>query len=268
MVSISVRTKSKGRAPNSPETTPRLTLNGVCFVAPPRINLHGGHHDFTIEQCEINYPGDDPFGLWPVAEEVKADPEVNCQTNIVFRSNIGRWPRQHSGMGTGSGGRSARNFPECDCSDAPPAQRNAHHNAFGCYSHACFGVYSGGKGLQFVNNTCEGAGLFLQLDGAFPAVESPNATNETTWCGPIVVAGNSVGAMPGQGSGCMPGNDTACPPWVHANRSAAVAASCTNWCNKLPPPWAGAFDPPPTVGGQSTYRSSEKRSTAKRSVPP
>ena len=211
------------------------------------INLHGGHHNFLIEQCEINYPGDDPFGFWPVSSDVKANP-INCQTNIVIRNNIGRWPRQHTGMGhLENGGRSARNFPQCDCSDAPPAQRNTHHNPY-CYSHACFGTYSGGQGVQFLNNTCEGAGLFLQFSGAFPADENKNATAETKWCGPIAVAGNTVGAMPGQGTGCMLNNHTNCPQTT--NRSVAVAQSCTNWCNKLPPPWSGIYPPAPTIGGQ------------------
>eukprot|EP01047_Picozoa_sp_COSAG01_P065956 COSAG01_NODE_9010_length_2583_cov_3.615539_1_plen_584_part_00 len=216
------------------------------------INLHGGHHNFLIEQCEMNFPGDDPFGLWPVSVDVKANRSTNCQTNIVIRNNVGRWPRQHSGMGhLENGGRSARDFPECDCGDAPPAQRNAHHNAFGCYSHACFGTYAGGRGVQFLNNSCEGAGLFLQLNGGFPADEGPNATVDTKWCGPIAVAGNTVRAMPRQGSGCMRNNLTDCAHTT--NRSVAVARTCTNWCNKLPPPWSGIYPQAPTIGGQCSH---------------
>ena len=212
------------------------------------INLHGGHHNILIEQCEMNYPGDDPYGFWPVSADVKADP-ISCQTNIVIRNNIGRWPRQHRGKSPY--GRSARDFPRCDCGDVPPAQRNAHKNSYSCYSHACFGTYAGGQGVQFLNNTCEGAGLFLQLNGGFPAVENGNATADTKWCGPIAVAGNTVGAMPGQGSGCMLDNHTNCPPTT--NRSVAVSQSCTNWCNKLPPPWSGVYPPAPTIGGQCSH---------------
>ena len=63
------------------------------------INFHGGHHNILIEQCEMSYTGDDPYGLWPVSEDAQANP-ISCQTNIVLRNNTGRWPRQHADMNT------------------------------------------------------------------------------------------------------------------------------------------------------------------------
>ena len=46
-------------------------------------------------------------------------------------------------------------------------------------------------------------------------------------------------------------NHTNCPPTT--NRSVAVSQSCTNWCNKLPPPWSGVYPPAPTIGGQCSH---------------
>lgn len=153
-------------------------------------------------------------------------------------------------------------------------------SSFGCYSHACFATYAGGRycirtveyglqykhcillhcalysvycrGVQFINNTCEGAGLFLQINGGCPAMGSKNATAGTKFCGPIAVVGNTVRAMHGQGSGCMLGNDTSCPHNASGGggSSGSCAETCTNWCNKQPPPWAGVFPPPITLGGQ------------------
>jgi len=220
-----------------------ITIRGIISWATwaDGINFHGGHHNVLIEGCEMNYPGDDPYGLWPVSRDAKADP-ISCQTNIVLRNNTGRWPRQHRWMNTVHGGKSAISFPDCDCADAPPEARNAHKNGI-CFEHACFATYAGGKGIQWINNRCEGAGLFLQFNGGYPADESANATSDTLWCGPLAVVGNTVGAMPGQGSGCMLNNHTRCA-------KSGTAQTCTNWCNKEPPRWSGIYDPPTTVGGQ------------------
>ena len=56
-------------------------------------SFHGGHQDVLVEDCEISYTGDDPYGLWPDSVASTEDP-ANCQRNIVLRRNIGRWPRQ------------------------------------------------------------------------------------------------------------------------------------------------------------------------------
>ena len=220
-----------------------ITLRGIINWGTwaDGINFHGGHHNVLIERCEMSFTGDDAYGLWPVSEDAKADP-VSCQTNIVLRNNTGRWPRQHAGMNTVHSGTSARNFPQCDCGDVPLPSRNTHNNGK-CFIHACYATYAGGRGVQWLNNRCEGAGLFLQFNGGFPAAEQPNATAGTEWCGALAVAGNTVAAMPGQGSGCMPDNHTSCS-------HGGAAEPCANWCNKQPPAWAGVFPPPATIGGQ------------------
>lgn len=56
------------------------------------INFHGGHHNVLVEDCEISYSGDDPYGLWPDSVQATED-SANCQRNIVLRNNVGRWPR-------------------------------------------------------------------------------------------------------------------------------------------------------------------------------
>ena len=220
-----------------------ITLRGIISWGTwaDGINLHGGHHNVLVEQCEMSYAGDDPYGLWPVTEDAKADP-ISCQTNIVLRNNTARWPRQYINVfNTVHSGNSARDFPQCDCS-GKFGSNNTHNNGK-CFIHACFATYAGGSGVQFLNNRCEGAGLFLQLNGGYPAIEKPNATDGTKWCGPLAVAGNTVASMPGQGSGCMPDNHTSCS-------HGGAAENCTNWCNKQPPAWAGIFPPPTTIGGQ------------------
>lgn len=186
-----------------------ITLRGIVSWGTwaDGINFHGGHHNVLIEQCEISYSGDDPFGLWPVSTDAKADPS-NCQQNIILRNNTARWPRQYAC--THAGGRSPRDFSACDCSDAPADCQ--------CYGHPCFATYAGGAGIQWINNHCEGALTIVTFLGDYPD------PNNTFWCGPLAVEGNTYSAMPGQGSGCMQNNST-------------------DWCRGRP-------DPPGTVGRQ------------------
>ena len=155
------------------------------------------------------------------------------QQNIVLRNNVARWPRQHGGK-AGSDGTSARSFPDCDCSDVPRGNQKDQTNG-SCFSHACYATYASGAGVQFLNNRCEGANLFLQFNGRYPN------TAGTQWCGPLAVAGNSYAEMPGQGSGCM----------VDGATNGTNSFGQDFWCNKAAPPWSPTnYSAAPTVGGQ------------------
>jgi hypothetical protein len=67
-----------------------------------------------------------------------------------------------------------------------PNKTSGRLNKAICCPHACFATYAGGSGIQFINNHCEGAFVFLQFDGDYPT------TSETKWCGPVTVVGNTV----------------------------------------------------------------------------
>ena len=54
------------------------------------VNFHGGHHNVLIEQCQMSFTGDDPFGLWPSSADAAAD-AAQCQQNIVLRNNTARY---------------------------------------------------------------------------------------------------------------------------------------------------------------------------------
>ena len=189
-----------------------ITLRGVISWGTwaDGINFHGGHHDVLVEDCEMSYTGDDPFGLWPDSKLATEDRD-NCQRNIVLRRNVGRWPRQTGGS---AGKKNPRDNPNCT------AATNAHN---------CFAQYGGGSGVMWLNNHCEGAEGVVRFLGAFPW----NELNYTIYCGPVAVAGNTYSAMPGQGYGCRTENSTA--GWCEKS----------NFSGGQPSPF-----PPPTIGGQ------------------
>ena len=215
-----------------------ITLRGIINWGTwaDGINFHGGHHDVLIEDCEMSFTGDDPYGLWPVGSDIIND-RFSCQQNIVLRNNVARWPRA-GGEGRGSvqaGNFSARDFPDCQCESVPQENVCAYNKTTGkmhsatCCPHPCFATYAGGAGVQFINNTCEGAYLFLLLTGDF------THENITTWCGSVVVANNTVKRMQGQGRGCMTPD----------------GMTGATWCEKAGPPWTrGPYPPAPTIGGQ------------------
>ena len=188
------------------------------------MNFHGGHQDVLVEQCEMSFTGDDPFGLWPDSVQATAD-RANCQRNIVLRNNVGRWPRQargNSSVRIAAGHFAPRDFP--DCADFPEPQR-----AGGGNWHCCYATYGGGSGVYFLNNHCEGAEGVVRFLAAFPWT----VKNDTLYCGAVTVARNTYATMQGQGRGCR------------ANGSAQ------GWCEKSgfqggePAPL-----PPVTIGGQ------------------
>ena len=190
-----------------------ITLRGVISWGTwaDGINFHGGHHNVLIEQCQMSFTGDDPFGLWPSSADAAAD-AAQCQQNIILRNNTARWPRQYSGSKAGSGGRAPRDYPDCDCSDAPP------HS--GCYSHTCFATYAGGLGIAFLGNHCEGARALVAFNGDFPD------PSKTKWCGVLAVAGNTYAAATGQGSGCRASNSTD-PPCVGRSDAPSLGGQCS-----------------------------------------
>jgi hypothetical protein len=112
------------------------------------MNFHGGHQDVLVEECEISYTGDDPYGLWPDSVAATQD-HANCQRNIVLRNNVGRWPRQGGPSNGGNRAGShyvARNYPDCAGNIA----------GGGGNWHCCFASYGGGSGVMYLNNHCEG----------------------------------------------------------------------------------------------------------------
>ncbi len=236
-----------------------ITLRGIINWGTwaDGINFHGGHHNVLIEDCEMSFTGDDPYGLWSVSADAHAD-SFSCQQNIVLRNNIARHPRAGGKekeprflpknqscepSAAGLNHSSSRTFPDCDCSGVPaenicgiPNKTSGRLNQAICCPHSCFATYAGGSGIQFINNHCEGAFVFLQFDGDYPK------TSETKWCGPVSVVGNTVSAMSGQGEGCMLDN---------SSKRAGRDPSPTNWCHNSPPPWAqGPYPSAPTIGGQ------------------
>lgn len=181
------------------------------------INFHGGHHNVLIEGCELSYTGDDPIGLWPVSADDEHDPN-QCQKNIVIRNNIARWPRQYSNARAGA--TSPRDYNKCDCSDAPKGE---------CYSHACYATYAGGRGIQWINNSCHGAFNILAFNKDF-------GSSSTKWCGVFAVAGNSYSQIEGQGSGCRLTNSTGTVCNNKPDPPGSVGGQCTAEEAPLPPP--------------------------------
>ena len=116
------------------------------FVCHACTQFHGGHQDALVEDCEISYTGDDPYGLWPDSVAATED-RANCQRNIVLRNNVGRWPRQANGN-LRAGASAPRDFRDC-------AGPKPHAHGGGNW-HCCFASYGGGSGVQFLNNHCEG----------------------------------------------------------------------------------------------------------------
>ena len=101
------------------------------------INFHGGHKYGLVEDCEISYTGDDLYAHWPQATfrpgfEHKHDPR-DCSDHIIFRNNIGRYPR----FGTGPGTICAK-----DCSSHP---------------NPCFSLWGSGANMAILDNHCEEA---------------------------------------------------------------------------------------------------------------
>ena len=186
------------------------------------ILFHGGHHEVLIERCEMSFTGDDPYGLWPVSSDAAADAS-SCQADIVVRNNTARWPRQYQNASR-AGHRAPRDFPVCDCSDAPPAVDGP------CYGHACYATYAGGRGIQWVNNRCEGAlqTFYLFIDFSNPA--------GTVWCGRLSVAGNTYAAMPGQGAGCRQDSDASSMCSGVPQPPGTIGGQCTQNEEWLPPP--------------------------------
>ena len=187
------------------------------------INFHGGHHNVLVEDCEISYTGDDPYGLWPDSVQANEN-RGNCQQNIVLRNNIGRWPRQARGghdVRVAAGHYAPRDFAACGCND--------HKCEKGGNWHCCFATYGGGSGVQFLNNHCEGAHGVVRFLAAYPW----SVKNETLYCGPVAVAANTYAAMAGQGQGCRPDHST--QGWCEK----------TNFSGGQPAPM-----PPVTIGGQ------------------
>ena len=160
-----------------------------------------------IEDCEISFTGDDPYGLWPDSVQARQN-RGNCQRDIVLRNNIGRWPRQVQGSNSvqiAAGHFGPRDFPNCGCD-----HRCDHDSCdkttcdFGGNWHCCFATYGGGSGVQFLHNHCEGAQGVVRFLAAYPW----SVKNETIYCGPVAVAGNTYATMPAQGQNCRPENNT------------------------------------------------------------
>ena len=172
-----------------------------------------------VEDCEISYTGDDPYGLWPDSVAATAD-HGNCQRNIVLRNNIGRWPRQ--AHGTLRAGYSApRDFPDC--------AGKAGKATGGGNWHCCFATYGGGSGVQFLGNHCEGAQGVVRFLSAYPFT----AKNDTIYCVPVAVRGNTYAAMAAQGQGCRTDNST------------------RGWCEKTPKQFCGGEPVHPTASGDT-----------------
>ena len=149
----------------------------ACSLSPPSIapryradgiNFHGGHHNVLIEQCEMNYAGDDAYGLWPVSTDAVANPEVNCQRNIVLRNNVARWPRQVQTARSVAGGKGPLAYPDCDCAHYPAGTT--------CYSKPCYATYAGGAGVQWVNNRCEGSVRPINFNPGYESYEPARNT--------------------------------------------------------------------------------------------
>lgn len=186
------------------------------------INFHGGHHNVLIEQCEMNYAGDDAYGLWPVSTDAVANPEVNCQRNIVLRNNVARWPRQVQTARSVAGGKGPLAYPDCDCAHYPSGTT--------CYSKPCYATYAGGAGVQWVNNRCEGSVRPINFNPGYPS-------NPSKWCGVLAVAGNSYASMAGQGSGCRLNGSTApfCRDGGSQGPPFSIGGQCETDEAKLPP---------------------------------
>lgn len=130
------------------------------------INFHGGHKLGLVEGCEISYTGDDLYAHWPQSTfrpgfETKHDPR-DCSDHIIFRNNIGRYPRFGTGPSTICG---------TDCSSHP---------------NPCFSLWGSGANMAIIDNHCEEADGPVGMHSSYT-----NTKNIQMWCGPIAVDGNS-----------------------------------------------------------------------------
>ena len=147
------------------------------------INFHGGHKYGLVEDCEISFTGDDLYAHWPQSTfrpgfEKKHDPR-DCSDHLIFRNNIGRYPRF---------GTTSSTYCGTDCSS---------------HANPCFSLWSSGSNMAILDNHCE------EADGPVGMHESyTNTKNIQAWCGPIAVDGNTY-SNPGYCASkhCQPNGD-------------------------------------------------------------
>ena len=153
------------------------------------INFHGGHKYALVEDCEISFTGDDLYAHWPQATfrpgfENKHDPR-DCSDRLIFRNNIGRYPRFGTGPTT-----------ICEVPCRGPGNTNP-----------CFSLWGSGANTAIIDNHCEEADGPVGMHKMYT-----NTKNIQMWCGPLVVDGNTY-SSPGYCSPqhCQPnGDDRVC----------------------------------------------------------
>ena len=136
------------------------------------VNFHGGHKLGLVEGCEISYTADDLYAHWPQATfrpgfEHRHDPR-DCSDAIIFRDNVGRYPRFGTNPNTICGK---------DCSSHP---------------NPCFSLWGAGANMAIVDNHCEEADGPVGMHQMY--TNFPNGKyngNIQMWCGPIAVDGNT-----------------------------------------------------------------------------
>jgi len=138
------------------------------------VNFLGWHKYVRVEGCENSDTVDDIYPHWPQASfrpgfERKHDPR-DCSDHLIFRNNIGRYPRFGTGPATICGK---------DC--------NSHTNP-------CFSLWGAGAHMAIMDNHCEEADGVVAMHPSYTNFK-PNG-NIQMWCGPIALEGNSY-ANPG-----------------------------------------------------------------------
>ena len=130
------------------------------------VNFHGGHKYGLVEDCEISFTGDDLYAVWPQSTfrpgfNNTHDPR-DCSDHIIFRNNIGRYPRF---------GTSPSTFCDTDCSS---------------HANPCFSLWGAGANMAIIDNHCEEADGPVGMHTSYT-----NTRNIQMWCGPIGVDGNT-----------------------------------------------------------------------------
>jgi len=108
------------------------------------LNIHGGHQNILVEDCDVRNTGDDVYAIWSVG--------IPGADNITFQRNVAANPWFRPG-----------------CFWFKHGSRNSNY---------CFALY-GGKGSKIINSTCTGAKYVVSYGNILHALYGGTFTEES-----------------------------------------------------------------------------------------